>query len=417
MNIDLTEWDEDLESDEDEEYQALLRTLQRSQGFRLLFVQCSPAQGNQLIEQVKQDLSQKSIEVLRLKEAVENFYEVVENLQNIEQINILFIQGLEDSFKEYEQNQKLSGWDSSKRYSYSWEGVPRVLTNLNQQRERLRDHFPVCFVFLLPLFGIKYFIQRAPDFFDWRSGFFEFPDKEQKAKHFENINLSQIENINLSQTPEDTAYSEDFLEGLFLSSEKRYEEAIASYDKAVEIKPDKHEAWNNRGNALDDLGRYEEAIASYDKAVEIKPDLHEAWNNRGNALFNLGRYEEVIASYDKAVEIKPDLHEAWYNRGNALDDLGRYEEAIASYDKAVEIKPDLHEAWYNRGNALFNLGRYEEAIASYDKAVEIKPDKHEAWYNRGNALDDLGRYEEAIASYDKAVEIKPDLHEAWYNRG
>jgi tetratricopeptide (TPR) repeat protein len=33
-----------------------------------------------------------------------------------------------------------------------------------------------------------------------------------------------------------------------------------------------HEAWNNRGNALDDLGRGEEAIASYDKALEIKPD-------------------------------------------------------------------------------------------------------------------------------------------------
>jgi tetratricopeptide (TPR) repeat protein len=62
----------------------------------------------------------------------------------------------------------------------------------------------------------------------------------------------------------------------------------------------------------------EEAIASYDKALEIKPDYHEAWNNRGNALGDLGRLEEAIASYDKALEIKPDYHEAWYNRGIAL---------------------------------------------------------------------------------------------------
>jgi superkiller protein 3 len=54
----------------------------------------------------------------------------------------------------------------------------------------------------------------------------------------------------------------------------------------------------------------EEAIASYDKALEIKPDFHEAWNNRGNALDNLGRLEDAIASYDKALEIKPDYHEA-----------------------------------------------------------------------------------------------------------
>ncbi|MGB5595240.1 MAG: tetratricopeptide repeat protein, partial [Crocosphaera sp.] len=81
---------------------------------------------------------------------------------------------------------------------------------------------------------------------------------------------------------------------------------------------DDYEAWYNRGIALDDLGRYEEAIASYDKALEIKPDKDEAWNNRGVALYNLGRYEDAIASYDKALEFKPDDHEAWNNRGIAL---------------------------------------------------------------------------------------------------
>jgi Flp pilus assembly protein TadD len=34
-----------------------------------------------------------------------------------------------------------------------------------------------------------------------------------------------------------------------------------------------------------------------DRALEIKPDYHEAWNNRGIALDNLGRLEEAIASY------------------------------------------------------------------------------------------------------------------------
>jgi tetratricopeptide (TPR) repeat protein/CHAT domain-containing protein len=193
--------------------------------------------------------------------------------------------------------------------------------------------------------------------------------------------------------------------------------AIASWDRALEIKPDYHEAWYNRGVALANLGRFEQAIASYDRALEIKPDLHEAWNNRGVALANLGRLEQAIASYDRALEIKPDDPDAWNYRGIALANLGRFEQAIASYDRALEIKPDYHEAWYNRGVALGNLGRFEQAIASYDRALEIKPDYHEAWYNRGVALANLGRLEQAIASYDRALEIKPDLHEAWNNRG
>jgi tetratricopeptide (TPR) repeat protein len=128
------------------------------------------------------------------------------------------------------------------------------------------------------------------------------------------------------------------------------------------------------GNRFYGYRNYESAIASYDKAIEVKPDYHEAWSNRGNSLSNLGRYEEAIASYDKAIEVKPDCHEAWNNRGFSLNNLGRDEEAIASYDKAIEVKPDYHNAWSNRGLSLKNLGRFEKAIASCDKAIEFKPD-------------------------------------------
>jgi tetratricopeptide (TPR) repeat protein len=197
----------------------------------------------------------------------------------------------------------------------------------------------------------------------------------------------------------------------------RIQEALASYDKALEFKPDDHEAWINRGNTLVELSRFEEAIASYDKALEFKPDYDDAWNNRGLALLNLGRSEEALASYDKAKEFKPDCYEAWYNRGIALVGLGRSEEAIASYDKALEIQPDSHQAWLNRGIVLRYIGRNEEAIASCDKAIEINPDSHEVWQIRGAVLYDSGNFEQALASFNKAIEIQADFHEAWHNRG
>lgn len=96
--------------------------------------------------------------------------------------------------------------------------------------------------------------------------------------------------------------------------------------------------WFNQGVQQDQVGDSENAIASYDQALEIRPDLVEIWFNRGNALSNLGRWEDAIASYDKAIEINPDFHEAWHNRGNALFNLGRMEEATASFEKAQEIK-------------------------------------------------------------------------------
>ncbi|MGB3640767.1 MAG: tetratricopeptide repeat protein [Rivularia sp. (in: cyanobacteria)] len=400
MTSESINWDEDLPAESEEEISAFVRTLERTEGFRLLFVQCTPVEGEELIIKVKEDLPKKTIEVLRFDEPIDNLYEIIKELPNREQINILFIQGLEHSLYEYEQTKF---GEKSERFAYSWKGVPKILNHLNLHRERFRDTFNICFVFLVRSFSLKYFIHRAPDFFDWRSSIFEFPTKPE---------LLEQESSRLLEEG-------DYEKYLSLTPQQKIEKIL----EIGELLEEKHQTLDKKAELLGEQGKllfaaeeYETALKVFDKAVEIKPDKHQAWNNRGYALGELGRLEEVIASYDKAVEIKPDKHQAWYNRGYALGKLGRLEEAMASYDKAVEIKPDYHQAWYSRGYALRQLGRLEEAIASYDKAIEIKPDYHQAWYNRGYALRQLGRLEEAIRSYDKAVEIKPDYHQAWYNK-
>ena len=121
MKPEAIDWDEDLPPAEpEEEYGDLVRTLKRTKGFRLLFVECSPAQGERWIARVKTDIPQQKIEVLRLKESVYDFYNLIEELPNRDRINVLFVQGLEYSFYEYEQEKKDLGWESKDIYSYSW---------------------------------------------------------------------------------------------------------------------------------------------------------------------------------------------------------------------------------------------------------------------------------------------------------
>ena len=70
---------------------------------------------------------------------------------------------------------------------------------------------------------------------------------------------------------------------------KRYDEALASYDRALSFRPDYAEALNNRGNTLHELKRLDEALASYDRALAVRPDDAEALNNRGVTLHELKR--------------------------------------------------------------------------------------------------------------------------------
>ena len=73
---------------------------------------------------------------------------------------------------------------------------------------------------------------------------------------------------------------------------KRHDEALASYDRALTLRPDYAEAHYNRGNALEELKRHDEALASYDRALTLRPDHAEALNNRGIALQELKRLDE-----------------------------------------------------------------------------------------------------------------------------
>jgi protein O-GlcNAc transferase len=197
----------------------------------------------------------------------------------------------------------------------------------------------------------------------------------------------------------------------------RFEAALASYDKVIALAPDRADAFYNRGVALKELKRLEEAVASYNRAIVLRPDYELAFNNRGNALQVLKRFEEAVASYDQAIALKPDYADAFYNRGMALQALQRFEEARASYDRTLVLAPPHAEVFNNRGNVLAELEHPEEALASFDRAIALKPDYAEAFSNRGNALRMLERFEEALTSFDRALAIRPDYPEAFFGRG
>jgi tetratricopeptide (TPR) repeat protein len=204
---------------------------------------------------------------------------------------------------------------------------------------------------------------------------------------------------------------------LVLKAMKRFDAALIDFERILALHPRDVEALCNCGIVLFELSRFDSAVLSFDRALAIRPDHAQAHNSRGVALHALRRFDEAVASYDRALFLKPDYVEAFNNRGNALKALERFDEALASYDRALALRPDYAEALNNRGNALMNLGRPDEALAGYDRALALKFDYAEAFNNRGNALLSLKRPDQALASYDRALELNPDNAEAFANRG
>ncbi len=66
------------------------------------------------------------------------------------------------------------------------------------------------------------------------------------------------------------------------------------------------EGFLDRGNRYGRNGSYEQAIADYNKAIELDPGLAEAYYNRGFSFYELGSYEEAIADLSRAIELNPE---------------------------------------------------------------------------------------------------------------
>jgi tetratricopeptide (TPR) repeat protein len=84
------------------------------------------------------------------------------------------------------------------------------------------------------------------------------------------------------------------------------------------------------------LQRQEEALASYDRAIALRPDYTEALNNRGLTLTALNRVAEAEASHARALAVSPDFIDAPTNPAADRRDRESFEEALAGYDEPLE---------------------------------------------------------------------------------
>jgi tetratricopeptide (TPR) repeat protein len=264
-------------------YQALIRSLKRRKGFGIVFVQCSPPEAaTRLIQQLQQDLTQKNIAVLQLTQRIDNLYDIVAKRSDRQDINILVIQGLEKSLEPYIK----PGYGGDGDY-YNLDTVPTILSHLNQRREIFRDRFTnICFVFILPLFAIKYFIRRAPDFFDWSTGVFaiESEQLEQESRQLLGLENFRSAGESLEQIKLSLAY---------------FEQSLAICQEIGDRQGEAN-CLNNIGNAYQSLGQFERAISYYKQSLAVYRDLEnrqgeaDVLGNLGSAYYSLGQYEQAI---------------------------------------------------------------------------------------------------------------------------
>lgn len=102
-------------------------------------------------------------------------------------------------------------------------------------------------------------------------------------------------------------------------------------------------SWVFRGMACTRRRHYTEALAAFERALEIEPSLLDALLGMGNAYYALERYDDALRTYDRTLELAPESPALHLARSNALDALGRCDEAYTAYDRALSLRCRSHQ--------------------------------------------------------------------------
>jgi len=267
-------------------------------------------------------------------------------------------------------------------------------------------------------------------------------DRELTAENFfaiqSEVALNVATALSISISPEESARvaeipSANFeayralLQGRFAlegRSIKSFNEALAHYQRALELNPEFAQAYvaiaGAYSTALEDRGfSQSEALVKIEenarKALSLNPNLGHAYKFLGQVRRASGRYEEAEALFRKAFTLDPGNIHVLHGLGLTLRLRGRAQEAVPYYDRALELDPLSPIINESRGSLLRDLGQYEAAERQYRDTLLIDPEFVYTYWAMGLLYWCKGDPQAAIDWFDQAAGLSPEseIYRSW----
>jgi tetratricopeptide (TPR) repeat protein len=236
--------------------------------------------------------------------------------------------------------------------------------------------------------------------------------------------------------------------GAVLARQGRQQEAIALFERALELDPTLPQtrkrladalAASGRGPEADRLykeyfaldadrqviaeggehlqaGRRKEAIAAFESVLRRTPDHIDAMRMLALALGDEPHtLEDAEALLRRVTERAPDYVAAWIQLGALCVHQKKWVKGADAFRAATRLAPDNDEAWAGLGDALAQAAYPDQSVEAYRRAVELRPANAYAQLGLAHVLKAVGKRQQAIAAYRAAIKLRPDFGEAYWS--
>jgi len=161
----------------------------------------------------------------------------------------------------------------------------------------------------------------------------------------------------------------------------------------------------SRGRDLMESGRYDMALESYEKALEIDNEDESARLGRGIVYARMGKLDEAMKEFKRLKETNPGNPEGYYGAAMVLAKRDEYKKALVDINKALEIEPYNAQYMSDRGYIWIFTKDLDKAKSDFNGALKINPKNPFANAGLGEVYRRTNDLEKGAYYYEKAIKI------------
>lgn len=177
---------------------------------------------------------------------------------------------------------------------------------------------------------------------------------------------------------------------------------------AMASEPTTADEFVDRGNRSLDQRKYDLAIADFDRALALDPANAMAYADRGIARVWKSDVKAATTDFDKALSLDPRNWVAVQGQGLLAEFRGDYADAVTAFSRTIDLHPAGTFALRHRAQAQWALGRDDLALADSLAILKAAPSDLSIRYFRAEIFRGQGKPDLAIAEAEAALAANPD---------
>jgi tetratricopeptide (TPR) repeat protein len=199
--------------------------------------------------------------------------------------------------------------------------------------------------------------------------------------------------------------------GLFAINQSLvWKDSQTLWKHAVEQSPKSSVAWNEWGNVLSSQQKYADALAAYERAVQLRYNYQDASFNRVLTLFLMNDIE-TLESIEEHLQAFPNDPQAFDLLGSIYESQSDFLKAEEFSQKAVILAPKQWKYHFNLASVYIHMRNYDDAVAALEVAHQLAPDRYEVIKNLAASYCLDAKYMKCLTTYQELVKKFPESSE------